>query len=757
MFNGRTLLRALLGAALLTSLTLSPTAQADPPLVGNKPCANLAPQAGATKFLIAGDSIVHESRGDYTWRYFLYQQLVAAGVNTDFVGDYNWLIDPVSSKWPYCDYADPAFDSDHTSTPGRKLADYNVVGDTPGGVPYIRYEVATHQADVLVMLAGANDLAKGASASATLTEAQNLVGNARLANPNVKVVLVATPTGGPYNSKPNPTYNALLKDQAPGWSTPSSPVVVADPMTSWGTAERTWDEIHPNVVGEQLIASGIADSLHDLGIGADGVALNPAFKVGLRQPVTGVTAVLDGSELDLSWTLPVGASGVQIMARRTTGGDVGEWFLLKDMPWAPFTPSQGCTNPDYQPNPFDPAYDPNQTIPCTQTTVTSGLISGHSYDVALHAAKGSAIATDLFSNIQSFTMPGEIPTPPAVPVVQAPVAAVNAVTLTWAAASGANQPYDVRYRAGAGSWSTTTATGTSKTVSGLTAGQTYGFQVRASKDGVPSDWSAEQIATPVPATPVPTATAGVNAATVSWAAVTGADSYNLRWRVGTGAFTTQVVTGTSTTVAGLQPGLSHGFSVQADASGTTGAWSAEKVATPIPAAPVLGSAVAAVRGASLSWGAVPGVTGYAVSWRTGAGAWSTSNVAAPTSRTISGLVAGVRYEVKVKAVAGGTSSAWSASRFVTAKASVISALAKPVLKKIAGPKVKVTWRKATGATRYLLQFHQVGQPWRNVGWFTTQAATSARLKKKKSYEWRVVPYDGNVAGKVSPTARITVK
>src|SRR5690606_19767454 len=99
--------------------------------------------------------------------------------------------------------------------------------------------------------------------------------------------------------------------------TPASPVAVAEVMDDWGTTTHTWDGIHPNVIGEQRLASGIADALHELGVGNPGIPVDPAYKLGLRAPVTNVAATLDGATLKLSWNLPVGASGVQVVVRDT--------------------------------------------------------------------------------------------------------------------------------------------------------------------------------------------------------------------------------------------------------------------------------------------------------------------------------------------------------------------------------------------------------------------------------------------------------
>ncbi|WP_209713408.1 fibronectin type III domain-containing protein [Marmoricola sp. OAE513] len=724
-----------------------------------KPCASsVTPGAGATKILLSGDSVTHGSRGDWTYRYFLYKQLVAAGVDVDLVGNNNWLIDPNKSTWPFCEYVDTAFDLDYTAYPGGKLADFNVSSSNTGNKPWIRYEVETRGVQVAIAVVGANDLYKGATPQQTLAQAQQYVANARLGNPDVKIVLATVPTATGANDK-YAQYNTMLAAAVPQWSTPQSPIALANVMSNWGTTAYTWDQIHPNVIGEQLIAKGLTDALHALGVTPDaGVDLDPAYKVGLRKPVTNFAASLNGSAVDLSWTLPVGGSGVQVMARDTSNGVVGSWFVVKDLSWVPadFYGIGGC----------------QQSSPCTSYKITT-LQAGHSYDIDLHSEKGTAVATDLWAvkpgedpasaslseAAYSFTMPGTPPAPLSVPVLNAPTAGANAVALSWSAVSGAT--YEVRSRlAGAGTSTTVAVSATSKTIAGLDPGQSYGFQVRALRDGAASAWSDEQLATPKPAAPVLNTPAPVvGGVTVSWPAVPGADStYNVRWRVaGSGSYTTDTVNGTSRTISGLAPGQSYGFQVQAVANGTTGDWSAEKSAAPKLETPVLSSATPGVHAATLSWSAVPGATAYRVAWRIGSGGWSFSSYAAGTTRTVSGLLPATKYEFVLQAQAGSSLSSHSAGKFAVPKANVIGQALKPTLKALAGSKVKVTWGKVPGANRYVLQYRKGTGAWKSTGYLTGTAYTTGKLTTKKKYEFRYVPYDHSVAGKVSPSSRIRTK
>jgi hypothetical protein len=64
-------------------------------------------------------------------------------------------------------------------------------------------------------------------------------------------------------------------------------------------------------------------------------------------------------------------------------------------------------------------------------------------------------------------------------------------------------------------------------------------------------------------------------ATVNWAAVSGATSYNLQWKVSTsGTWTTITgITGTSRALTGLTAGTTYNYQVQANCSGSTGNYS----------------------------------------------------------------------------------------------------------------------------------------------------------------------------------------
>jgi hypothetical protein len=146
-----------------------------------------------------------------------------------------------------------------------------------------------------------------------------------------------------------------------------------------------------------------------------------------------------------------------------------------------------------------------------------------------------------------------------------------------------------------------------------------------------------------------------SSASLSWGAVTGATSYNIRYRVvGTSTWTTTTSTTTSKSVTGLAAGSNYEFQAQAVCA-ATGAYSASlaftTLAPPVCGTPSsLGAASITTTTASLSWTAVSGATSYNLRYRiVGAATWLTT-ASATATKALSGLTANSNYEFQVQAV-----------------------------------------------------------------------------------------------------------
>ncbi len=162
----------------------------------------------------------------------------------------------------------------------------------------------------------------------------------------------------------------------------------------------------------------------------------------------------------------------------------------------------------------------------------------------------------------------------------------NTATFNWAAVSGAVS-YGVQYRpTGTATWTTATTTGTTYTATALAAGTAYEWQVRTNCSGGSSAYSSSATFTTTGTAPCNvagtlTSSAITSAsATIGWAAVSGAVSYNVQYRVvGAASWTTTSTTGTSVALSGLTATTSYEWQVQTVCSAGTSAFSASATFT----------------------------------------------------------------------------------------------------------------------------------------------------------------------------------
>ena len=157
----------------------------------------------------------------------------------------------------------------------------------------------------------------------------------------------------------------------------------------------------------------------------------------------------------------------------------------------------------------------------------------------------------------------------------------SAATLHWTAVSGAAS-YNIQYRLGTGSWTTVTSTTNSYSItSGLTACSTYQFQVQAVCNCSPTPSSYSSIASFITAAPacntpsiLPVTGITASSATLNWSSVSGAVSYKIQYRIGTGAWTPATSTTTSYTLTGLTSSSTYQYQVQSVCScpGSLSSW-----------------------------------------------------------------------------------------------------------------------------------------------------------------------------------------
>ncbi len=164
-----------------------------------------------------------------------------------------------------------------------------------------------------------------------------------------------------------------------------------------------------------------------------------------------------------------------------------------------------------------------------------------------------------------------------------------------------------------------------------------------------------------------------NSATLNWAAVSGAVSYNIRYRVtGTSTWTTTTTTTNSKALSSLTAGAAYEFQVQTVCSASSSAFSSSSTFTTLASCGTpsgLSSASITSSSATLNWTAVSGAISYNIQYRiTGTSTW-TVTTSTTNSKALSSLTAGAAYEFQVQTVCSANTSAFSSSSTFTTLAS----------------------------------------------------------------------------------------
>ena len=333
----------------------------------------------------------------------------------------------------------------------------------------------------------------------------------------------------------------------------------------------------------------------------------------------------------------------------------------------------------------------------TRSGVTYDFESKQTYTVTVTASDGAASATATVTI--TITDVDEPPSAPAAPTVSAVSGDKTRLSVTWTAPANTGKPdisgYDVRYRAGSsGDWSDgpQNVSGTSTTITGLSADTTYQVQVRATNDEGDSGWSASGLGTtssnrtPVFADATVTRSIPENTAASRnlGAAVAASDadtSDTLTYTLGgtdAASFTIDSTSGQIQTKSGVTYDFEAKASYTVTVTASDGAASATATVTititdvdeppSTPAAPTVSAVASSKTSLSVTWTAPvntgkPDISGYVVRYTQEGGGNRTSGLlnVSGTSTTITGLNPDTTYQVQVRAANDEGDSGWSAS------------------------------------------------------------------------------------------------
>ena len=383
------------------------------------------------------------------------------------------------------------------------------------------------------------------------------------------------------------------------------------------------------------------------------------------------------------------------------------------------------------------AYDAARQATATGTSHTiTGLTPGTAYTVRVIATRANAP-----DSAASSEATGTPPAAPGVPGSVTAAPAVQSLAVSWAAAANADG-YKVQWKSGSQSYAAArqaTASGTSYTITGLTAGTAYTVRVIATRTNAP-DSAASSEATGTAQYPAPgvpgsvTATPGLSSLVISWAAASNANGYKVQWKSGSQSYSTSTrqatATGTSYTITGLTAGTTYTVRVIATRTNAPdSAASSEATGTPQQAAAgVPGSVTAtpAVQSLVVSWSAATNASGYKVQWKSGAQAYDAARQATTTStsHTITGLTAGTEYTVRVIATRTNAPDSAASSEATGTPQQPASGVPGSVTATPAVQSLVVSWSAAANASGYKVQWKSGSQSYNTSTRQATASGTS---------------------------------
>lgn len=362
-------------------------------------------------------------------------------------------------------------------------------------------------------------------------------------------------------------------------------------------------------------------------VNAGGNSLAGEPKVGLTIPlatVLGVTTV-SGSQLKLTWTNVAGESGYHI--ERSADG-VNDWSLI----------TTAAAN----------------VVTYTDTSLTNDTV--YYYRVTAINNSGSAAASAVMNRRTLMAAPAGL---------TATAVSISRVDLSWTDSSGETGYLIERSLNGGSTWSTLTtvaADTTSYSNTGLVAGTTYNYRIRAINAGGNSEAGLKAAATTIPAAvAISASSVSTSQINLSWTNVTGETGYRVEISTDGSSWSPLTVTNANVVTyasTGLSADSLHYYRVTAFNEAGDGASTVTSRRTLLSAPTGLQASPTSSTSITLSWNDTSGESAYKVErWNGKAWALLTTLPAGVTTYVNTGLVASKSYSYRVRATNAGGDSA----------------------------------------------------------------------------------------------------
>jgi len=292
----------------------------------------------------------------------------------------------------------------------------------------------------------------------------------------------------------------------------------------------------------------------------------------------------------------------------------------------------------------------------------------------------------------------------------------TSITVTWDAVTGATG-YDIE----ADGLVIDNGTSTTYTHNGLTPNTAHKYRVRAKSDSNIGPWAALVTQSTAPGIPanLNVTTATSNSITLTWGAVSGAAGYDIE-----ADGIVQSTTTATYTHSGLSANTLHSYRVRAKNTGGTGDWSAPKIQmTLLSTTPASVSLASTSTSITLTWEAVPDVTGYDVEVD-----GVIINNEFSTSYVHTGLAPNTVHKYRVRAKTDSNFSAWTT---LVTRYTAPGIPANLNASTATSTSITLTWNAVSGATGYDIEADGVVQS------TTTATYIHSGLTANTSHSYRV--------------------
>ena len=210
---------------------------------------------GKIKILPLGDSITCASPYKLSYRYPLWQHLVDAGKQVQFIGSQTKKGNGSRSWDTYKGQRFPEANEGHSGWRADQILD-----GLPNGEKGLDHWIRGYRPDIALIHLGTNDVYQKQSPESTRDEIEQIITKLRLKNPNIKILLAKIIPMRTNNNVPR--LNQLLARLAIKLNKSSSPVMSVDMYSGFSiNTDMQKDKIHPNAKGEKKMAKRWFDAL----------------------------------------------------------------------------------------------------------------------------------------------------------------------------------------------------------------------------------------------------------------------------------------------------------------------------------------------------------------------------------------------------------------------------------------------------------------------------------------------------------------